>query len=186
MTIPLALFPDWLIEQYDLKHHTLNGKVHIELRRAVWGLPQAGILANKQLRWKLAPFGYHECLNTPGLWYCDTPPILFTLVVHNFGIKYINNNNINHLITSLKTTYNIVEDWTGDLYCGIALDWDYFNKTVDISMPGYIKKKIQDYGHLLPGRMQKCPYLPELKKFGSNAQVPLPPNDTPKLDANSI
>jgi hypothetical protein len=107
-------------------------------------------------------------------------------VVHNFGIKYINNNNINHLITSLKTTYKLAEDWTGDLYCEIALDWDYVNKTVDISMPRYIKKKIQDYGHLLPGRMQKCPYSPEPKKFGSNAQVPLPPNDMPKLDANSI
>ncbi len=49
MTIPLAQFPDWIIEQYDLKRHALNGKVHLELRRAVWGLPQAGILANKQL-----------------------------------------------------------------------------------------------------------------------------------------
>jgi hypothetical protein len=53
-------------------------------------------------------------------------------------------------------------------------------------MPGYINKKIQEYGHLVPGQMQKCPYLPKLKKFGSNTQAPLPPNDTPKLDANGI
>ncbi len=32
MIIPLALFADWIIE--------LNGKVHLELRCAVWGLPQ--------------------------------------------------------------------------------------------------------------------------------------------------
>jgi hypothetical protein len=49
MTIPLALFPQWIIEQYNLKQHALNGKVHLKLRRAVWGLPWAGILANKQL-----------------------------------------------------------------------------------------------------------------------------------------
>jgi hypothetical protein len=49
MMIPLALFPDWIIKQYDLMRHALNGKVHLELRRAMWGLPQAGILANKQL-----------------------------------------------------------------------------------------------------------------------------------------
>jgi hypothetical protein len=35
------------------------------MRRAMWGLPQAGILANKCLRRKLAPFGYYKCVNTP-------------------------------------------------------------------------------------------------------------------------
>ena len=53
-------------------------------------------------------------------------------------------------------------------------------------MPGYIKKKIQEYGHFVPGCRQKCPHLPESKKFGSNAQAPLPPDDTPKLDAKGI
>jgi hypothetical protein len=186
MTVPLALFPVWIIEQYDLKQHALNGKVHLELRRAVWGLPQAGIMADKQLWQKLAPLGYHECVNTPGLWYHDTHPILFTLMVNNFGVKYINDDDIKNLIASLKTMYKLTEDWTGDLYCGIALDWDYINRTVDISMPGYIKKKIQEYGHLVPGQTQECPYLPDPKKFGSDAQAPLPPADTPKLDTNRI
>jgi hypothetical protein len=53
-------------------------------------------------------------------------------------------------------------------------------------MPGYIKKKIQKYGHLVTNQMQKCPYSPEPKKFGSKAQAPLPPDDTLKLDANRI
>jgi hypothetical protein len=34
---PLALFPDWIIDQYDLKRHALDGKVHLKLRHAVWG-----------------------------------------------------------------------------------------------------------------------------------------------------
>ena len=33
-----------------------------------------------------------------------------------------------------------MEDWTGDLYCGISLGWDYKAQQVDILMPGYIKK----------------------------------------------
>ena len=69
MRMPLALFPIWIVEQYDLQKHVLNGFVHLEMRRAEWGMPQARILANKQLRRKLAPFGYYECVNTPGLWY---------------------------------------------------------------------------------------------------------------------
>jgi hypothetical protein len=119
MTIPLALFPQWIIEQYNLKQHALNGKVHLELRYAVRGLPQAGVLANKRLQWKLAPFRYHECLSMPGLWYHDTHPVLFTLVVDNVGVKYINDNDVKHLIASLKTRYKLMEAWTGDLYCGL-------------------------------------------------------------------
>ena len=107
----------------------------MELRWAVWGLPQAGILANKRLKQKLAPFGYHECKNTLGLWYHDTRKITFTLVVDNFGIKYIDKSDVEHLITSLKANYALTVDWTGNLYCGISLDWDYLNQWGNISMP---------------------------------------------------
>ena len=101
MPIPLAYFSTWIVEQYDLNRHALNGKVHLNLQRAVWGLPQAEILANKRLHQKLAPFGYREHVNTPGLWYHETCPISFTLVVDNFGVKYVNKINVDHLITSL-------------------------------------------------------------------------------------
>jgi hypothetical protein len=87
--MPLTLFPVWIIEQYDMEKHTLNGYIHLEMWQAVWGLPQASILANKCLRQKMAPFGYFESTNTPGLWYHKTCPITFTLVVDNFGVKYV-------------------------------------------------------------------------------------------------
>jgi hypothetical protein len=90
------------------------------------------------------------------------------------------------LITSIKTTYSLTKDWTGNLYCGIALGWDYKNGHVDISMPGYIKKKLQEYGHTMPKRLQTCPYSPEPKKYRSEAQAPLPPDATPKLDARGV
>ncbi len=86
MTIPLAYFPPWIVGQYNLNLHALNGKVHLNLRCALWGLPQAGILANKRLQQKLAPFEYKEHANTPGLWYHETCPISFTLVINDFGV----------------------------------------------------------------------------------------------------
>jgi len=46
-----------------------------------------------------------------------------------------------------KGKYELTEDWSGDLYCGITLHWDYIARTVDISMPGYIKKLLQKYNH---------------------------------------
>ncbi len=120
----MAYFPAWTIEQYNLLEHAYKGYVCIEMRRAMWGLPQAGILANKCLRQKLAPFGYSECANTPGLWKHDKRPISFTLVVDDFGVKYVNQDDVKHLIDSIKKTYTLTEDWTGNLYCGITLEWD--------------------------------------------------------------
>ena len=87
MKMPLSLFPAWIVEQYNLKELAVNGWVCIEMRHAVWGLSQAGILANKRLRRKLAPFGYHQYVNTPGLWRHETRAISFTLVVDDFGVN---------------------------------------------------------------------------------------------------
>jgi hypothetical protein len=186
MKIPLALFLIWIVEQYNLLQHAKNGMVHIEMRQAVWGLPQAGILANKKLRRKLAPHGYHEHENTPGLWYHDTRPISFTLVVDDFGVKYVGKQHADHLIECFKETYKLSEDWTGSLYCGITLDWNYKNGYVDISMPGYIKKKLQEYGHMIPAGVQTCPYSPEPISYGDKAQAPIAPDTTPLLDAKGI
>ncbi len=135
---------------------------------------------------KLAPFGYFESTNTPGLWYHETRPITFTLVVDNFGVKYVNKDDVDHLIASVKKDYMLTKDWTGNLYCGIQLDWDYTGQTVDISMPGYIKKKLQEYGHIIPRKIQGCPYSPEPKKIGTEAQAPFPQDNMPKLDKKGI
>ena len=89
-------------------------------------------------------------MNTPGLWYHETRPISFTLVVDDFGVKYVNKADVEHLLTSLQATYKLTADWTGDLYCGITLGWDYNKQYVNISMPGYVKKKLQEYRHVVP------------------------------------
>jgi hypothetical protein len=186
MKIPLALFPVWTIEQYNFPKLALDGWVYIEMRRAVWGLPQSGILANKRLHHKLAPFGYYESANTPGLWRHESRPLTFTLIVDNFGIKFVNKAKVDHLISSIKKMYTLMEDWRGYLYCGITLEWDYVGRTVDISMPGYIKMKLQETEHIMPKNLQMCPYLPEPNKFGTEAQAPLPHTSTPKLYVKSI
>jgi hypothetical protein len=88
------------------------------MHRAVWGLPQAGILANKSLHKQLLPHGYYKCKHTPGLWQDLTHPISFTLVVDDFGVKYVGREHVDHLIKCIKEKYELTEDWTGNLYCG--------------------------------------------------------------------
>ncbi len=95
------------------------------------------------MRKRLAPHGYYECKQMLGLWNHTSRPISFTLVVDDFGVKYTNQGDIDHLIGSLKKDYELTKDWDGNLYWGIKLKWDYNTCTLDISMPGYIIKQLQ-------------------------------------------
>jgi hypothetical protein len=78
--------------------------------------------------------------------------------VDDFGVKYVGKHHADHLLAALKRDYTISEDWTGGLYCGITLKWDYDARTVDISMPGYILKQLLKYLHSNPKRPQHAPY----------------------------
>ncbi len=60
MQMPLLDISEWVKKQYKLDEHAQNGAVYLQMERAVWGLPQAGILANKLLRKRLGPHGYYE------------------------------------------------------------------------------------------------------------------------------
>jgi hypothetical protein len=45
-----------------------NGYVHAEINKGMYGLPQAGLLANKLLKKRLNTHGYYQHRHTPGLW----------------------------------------------------------------------------------------------------------------------
>ena len=126
------------IELYDLGSNVKNGYVYIEIQRGMYGLPQAGILANKLLKERLVQNDYFEVPHTPGLFWHKKRPGWFTLVVDDFGIKYVGKEHAQHLLNVLKEFYKIEEDWTGSLYCGITLDWYYDEQYVDISMVNYV------------------------------------------------
>jgi hypothetical protein len=50
MKIPIALLPKDITKHYQLREKVLDGYVYIEIRKGMYGLPQAGILANKILK----------------------------------------------------------------------------------------------------------------------------------------
>jgi hypothetical protein len=58
MVINLASLPQETIEKYDLNELAQDGKVYIEIQKGMYGLPQAGILANELLQRNLAKDGY--------------------------------------------------------------------------------------------------------------------------------
>ena len=122
----------------------------------MWGLPQAGISANK--------LGYSECVNTPRLRRHKTRPISFTLVVDDFGVKHASKDDVCHLTERIKSTYKLTKDWMGNLYCRITLEWDYINRHID--------NKLQEYEHIIPTHMHSCLYHTEPKKLGRKRKPP--------------
>jgi hypothetical protein len=96
------------------------------------------------LQRRLALDGYRPSKRTHGLWKHETRPVWFLLVVDDFGINYISRDNAEQLMTSIKKNYDISSDWTWSAYCGLKLDWDYINGTVNLSITGYIKADLHD------------------------------------------
>jgi hypothetical protein len=188
MGIAFVLFLPWIIDQYDLAKKVHNGHIYVKMWCAVWGLPQAEILANTLLKKRLAPHGYFECTHMPGLWKHATQPISFTLVVENFCMNYTRQDDIDDLIKCIKEKYKLTMDWDGNLYCSMCLKRDYNACTLGMSMPGYILKQLQKYKHATPTMQQHCPYAPQhlnnmaVKHNNLSPLTRLPPS--PKMTSN--
>jgi hypothetical protein len=64
----LSRFPEEIVDKYNLGALAVDGWVHIEIRKGIYGLKQAGLLANQLFQNRLAPFGFYLAHHTPGLW----------------------------------------------------------------------------------------------------------------------
>ena len=181
--VPKRMLQDNMIAQYMLEPLFHHGFVYVEIRRGMYGLPQAGRLANDQLIAHLAPHGDTPWPLTPVLWCHATRDIIFSLVVDNFGIRYSNRADADHLITTLRAAYEVSLDWTGKRYWGLTLKWDYAALAYDSSMPGYIERALQRFAHIAPLKPEHSPHPWQRPNYGAKAQFAIPQDDAPYLDA---
>jgi hypothetical protein len=124
MKLPIKLIPQEIIDQYHLLDLVYNGYIYIKIRKGMLGLKQAGRIANNQLQKHLATFGYAPIPRTQSLYQHALRPVTFSLIVDDFGVKYIGQEHANHLINALQQCYKISIDWTGSQYLGLKLKWD--------------------------------------------------------------
>ena len=158
-----------------------EGFIYMQIERGMYGLKQAGKIANEQLIKKLVPHGYRPT-RTPGLWKHDNKPISFTLIVDDFGVKYIHKKDAEDLMEILRAHYEaITTDWTGSLYSGITLYRDYKHGKVNLSMPGYVLKALFEFQHDLPDKctLTSHPYVPPV--YGKKVQIAQQESNAPIL-----
>jgi hypothetical protein len=170
MVINLSSLPQDIINEFGLLELAHEGRVYIEIQKGTYGLPQAGIIANELLQRRLALDGYRPTEHTHGVWKHETRPVWFSLVVDDFGIKYIGRDNAEHLMASIKNNYDFSSKWTGSAYCGLKLDWDYIKGIVDLSMPICIEEALQKYQHPAPTHPEHAPHQWNLPVYGAKTQ----------------
>ncbi len=186
MRIPVKFIPQVIMDQYELAGLVHNGNVLAEITKGMYGLPQAGILANDKLQAHLLAHGYKQCAHTPGLFKHKTRPVTFSLIVDDFGVKYVGKEHAEHLIETLQSVYKITIDWTGTKYCGLTLVWDYKARLCYMSMPGYVEKALTRFQIEVPKRPQHSPYAWTAPNYGTAVQYTEDQDTTDPLDAPGI
>ena len=148
MRLKLADMPDDVIEHYTLCNVATPDKyVYCKIRKGMYGLPQAGIIAQDLLAKQLKEHGYSQSETTPGLWKHEWQPITFSLVVDDFGVKYASEEHAQHLLQTIKKYYQCSVEEEGERYCGLTIKWDYLGKKVHLSMPACIENALDRFQH---------------------------------------
>ena len=94
---------DHVIEHYNLREKaTKDGYVYVKISKGMYGLPQAGIIAQKLLEKRLNVAGYRQSKIIPGFWKHNWRPISFALCVNDFGVK---RKHAQHLLNTLNGHY---------------------------------------------------------------------------------
>jgi hypothetical protein len=184
--IKLTDIPAEFITEYDLHAFVHDGWIYFEITKAVYGLKQAGKLANDLLTDRLGAHGYFQTATTPGLWRHNWRSIMFILIVDDFGIEFCEQRHADHLLAALQSHYTVTTDWTGAKFAGIDITWDYARRTCRLLMPGSIHDIRLKYGHTAPSKPQHAPHKHREIVYGAKIQLSPEDDTSAPLDAAGI
>jgi hypothetical protein len=183
--ISLKMLPDEIMKRYHLYGLERSCFVYFEIRRCIYGLPQAGRLSQIRLIEHLARHGYSRCSNTPCLFRHHIRDIIFSLVVGDFGVRYGSQFDIDHLEKTLRLNdYKITihPDW--DQYFGMNIAFNAARIAVTISMPGYVQKMLTRFRPQFLIRQGTSPGPHAWSLHRSRLGVFL--DDSPRLPAEAV
>ena len=100
--IQISMISQKIVENFSLKDKAQNGYIVARVTNGVYKLPQSGLTAHDSLVQHLENYEYRSSSNTLGLWIHDSPPIIFTLVVDYFWVKYLGKEHALHLKAALE------------------------------------------------------------------------------------
>ena len=132
--IPITLIPQFIINAYKLYGLVHGGYIYIGMKWGIYGLPQEKKLQTTSSLNSLIHVVNNQqiihpsCGDTAGAQSCSLSP------VQNFSVNYVGYQLADRLVTTIKK-YGCSEDYMGGLYCGITLNFEYGQCTMDLSIP---------------------------------------------------
>ena len=113
MKLAVKYFLHDIIENYNLNDSVHNGYIFIKIKRGMYGLKQASVLAYQYLSKLLTDGEYTQILGSLGMWKHETRKTLFCLCVGDFGMTYFSQEDVQHLHDTIATEFTCKIDWKG-------------------------------------------------------------------------
>ena len=168
MFIAIKDLSDTIIAEYGLDSFRVDGHVYFEVMKGMYGLPQAGLLA--QQRSHLAQSEYIQFSVIPCMFRHPTNDLSFVLVVDDFGVKFTNSKGRDHFLDTLRALYTITIDSKGSQYLGMAIEHYKTKQTIGISMPGYIARVLERFKDWAGTRLASTLGIYKVPTYGAKVQ----------------
>jgi len=109
--------------QFHRDQYITKDVVYFQVNKGMYGLKQAGLLANERIVEHLAKYGYIISKYAPCQFVSKDKSTAFCLMVDDLLIKVIKTNH-EHLYACLRVFYEITTDDTGSKYINIEMRRD--------------------------------------------------------------
>ena len=121
------------------------GCVCAQINWSLHRLEENGSIANEDIVVDHSlQFGRHEIKHTAGLFTHVTRPIQFSLVVDDFGVKWVNHADLNHLLESPRTKHTMTCDSEWKQFAEMHLQWNCDTGKVVCSMDWHVKDALRE------------------------------------------
>ena len=104
----------------------------------------------------------------------------------DFDVNVNRRQDEEHLYSSQEYLYVITKDLEGKIFLGLTHNWDYPNRTVDSSMPKYVKADLHNFqcpNHL---ESQDAPHQWNSPTYGTVTQYANPEDESEPLPPEGI
>jgi hypothetical protein len=187
MCIDLKFFSPAARLRYGVDKYVTPGstKVYVEIVGGIYGLPQAGLLAQQKLVNHLSTHGFHQVPHTTCLFRHATRPIVFSLVVDDFGISYKSKGDADYLVKTLQSLYPIKVDMTGTSYLGYTIEdvGTGQDRCLRASMPRYVEAALKRFDYVPTGNVYSPEKFTAVSYATKEAQLTAALDTTPFLSA---
>jgi hypothetical protein len=128
----------------------------------------------------------HQSKIINGFWKQKTRPTCFTLIIDDFAMKYVNDEDAEHLINAIKKYYPMRVDKKATKNIGLTIEWDYKNSKAHIHMPGYLQKALTRFKHKTPDEVQNSPDPYVIPQYEAKTQYVKEEDVSPPLSKEEI